>query len=128
VSSDYRILCMTHDPAIVIGHDWTNAPEAIAAACDPANHEAVAAHKDCDLLVGRYSYPLVEVCCPAGTGKWAHNTHLAPQWIATDWLRLLHQAVELNDPALASSVKTLVGRGCWSAQRLRRLRDELGCG
>jgi hypothetical protein len=125
VSSEFRILCLSHDPAIPIDHDWHRFDEANAAACDPASHELVAPHKNCDLLTGRWSGALVEVCCPAA-GEWAHGRHTAPQWIATDWLRLLHKAIELNEPDMHDAVMPLVRTGCWSAQRLRRLRREFG--
>lgn len=128
MSSNYRILCLNHDPAIRIDHDWTNAPEAIAAACDPASHEAVQAHQNCDLLVGRYSYPLIQVCCPPRThlaGPHPTYVHREPQWIDVKWLHILH-AAKAAPPN--ERLKSAIGQveQCWTTVRLGRLRDELG--
>lgn len=63
MSSVYRILCLNHDPALEVGDDgWRSAQEALAAVAD---REAAPGYPRCDLMVGRYSYPLVEVCWPA---------------------------------------------------------------
>jgi hypothetical protein len=123
MSSVYRVLCLSHDPAIEVGR-WENhgRDAAIAAAAS----RTIEGHESCDLMVGRYSYPLIELCCPATPGALAHGRHSTPQWADADWLRLLALAIDLNEPDLASAVVDLVRRGCWTAQRLSRLRGELG--
>lgn len=127
MSSDYRILCMNHDPAIVIDHDWHTAAEAIAVACEPASHELVVPHENCDLLVGRYSYPLLEVCCPPRkdvAGPHATYVHREPQWIDVKWLHIL-RAAKTVPPAeqLKEAIRQV--QTCWTAARLERLRGEL---
>lgn len=118
---------MNHDPAIVIDHDWHTAAEAIAVACDPASHELAAPHKNCDLLVGRYSYPLVEICCPPRkdvTGPHATYVHAEPRWIDAGWLHLLSAAKTADQtPRLTEAIRRI--RGCWTVARLERLRGEL---
>src|SRR5574342_432280 len=70
---------------------WNNAEYALAAIRDRSGPAAL--HKDCDLLVGRYSSPLVEVCCPgyetSGRRHGHPGSHSDHRWIGADWLRLL---------------------------------------
>ncbi len=127
MSSDYRVLCLSHDPAIVTGAEWPDREPAIAAAADPANCEQLREHIQCDLLVGRYSYPLVEVACPPSRDQaaWKHYPYhpCGPEWIDASWLRLLawcHRTAAADDPILTEPP------GCWSRQRVHRLRLELG--
>ena len=56
MSSTYRVLCLSHDPAIVAADDYQR-PETAEAAIT----EGIAEHAGCDLVIGRYSYPLVEL-------------------------------------------------------------------
>lgn len=126
MSSDYRILCMNHDPAIVIDHDWNTAAEAIAVACDPASHELIAPHAKCDLLVGRYSYPLVEICCPPRKVDGPHATyvHAEPKWLAVEWLKILIAAKAADQtPRLKDAIYR--AQMCWTHARVERLRSEL---
>jgi hypothetical protein len=129
VSSVYHVLCMSHDPAIQVAR-WENdgRDEAIAAALDPASHEDLVRHEHCDLLVGRYSYPLVELCCPARRGMGlAHGRHSGEQWIDKDYLLLLSAAMDVEgNEALDAAVERVTRFGCWTEQRIRRLRIELG--
>ncbi|MEU5939391.1 hypothetical protein ABZ807_09390 [Micromonospora sp. NPDC047548] len=126
MSSNYHILCMNHDPAIVVDGGWTQPAVAITEARQHAN-EQLRHHQNCDLLVGRYSYPLIEVCCPGGE----HNgvSHSQPEWVDADWLRLLYAAYRSQgrepEPAVARAVQHLA-RGCWGVGRVHRLRVELG--
>jgi hypothetical protein len=93
VSSDYHVLCMNHDPAIMVAEEWHRPADALAAVKDREIGGPLAEHAHCDLLVGRYSAALVEVCCPGGnhaTGR--KRMHINEQWIDVDWLRLLYQA------------------------------------
>lgn len=130
MSSAYRLLCMNHDPAIVIpGPDWNRPEPAIAAALEPDTHGwLVEDHGKCDLLVGRYSYPLIEVCCPAAMGHLAHGTHAVPHWIDRDWLVLLRAAMKAApDDGLTAAISALRRTAsCWTFERLERLAPHLG--
>lgn len=133
MSSDYLILCLTHDPALRLGHDngeeWTRPEPALTAAANPAAHQITAPHVGCDLLVGRYSYPLIEVACPALPNDrwpaWHSGFHTQPKWVDVGWLRLLWHAHGQPDPALVASAER-AGWGCWTSERVNRLRYETG--
>ncbi len=128
MSSTYRVLCLSHDPATVAADgDWNRpeqAEEAIAA--------GVEGHEQCDLLIGRYSYPLVEVGCPASKDRrFKHPcVHGGTQWVDVAWLALL--AVAQQDPSSAEAPSALrvvareAGARCWSPERVRRLGPALG--
>ncbi|MFD7609682.1 hypothetical protein [Streptomyces sp. NPDC059828] len=121
MSSTYRILCLSHDPAVLHGEYRT--PE------DATQHitEGVEGHPACDLLIGRYSYPLVEAGCPASRHQPAKLTcrHGDTVWAQSDVLRLLVAAYQSHDEIVRAAVKPFEGR-CWTQERLHRLRDELG--
>jgi hypothetical protein len=120
VSSNYRAICLSHDPALVIGPDLTY---------DQAQHlnsrDQLGDHQTCDIVIGRFSYPLIEVACPGielPGPRGCRGHHRGIEWIDADWLRLLHAATPHIDAAL-------LGRHafrCWTPERLRRLRVELG--
>lgn len=120
MSSQYKQICLTHDPGIEVGDeaDWRKPEMAIGAVVmrsGPAEE-----HKSCDLVVGRYSYPMIEVCCvpPAIGEPQPHGWHRDPKWIDTGWLRLLHRARE-NDDGADRAVRSAAQ--CWPEQRLNRL-------
>ena len=119
MSSQYRILCLSHDPAIIFGPDDWYSPEPALAAVANRDHPATRQHADCDLLVGRYSYPLVEICCPRSTpiGSFHRGCHSDDRWLDADWLRLL---------ASAGNQAQNLRPGCWTYETARRLRFELG--
>lgn len=146
MSSSYRILCLSHDPAIELEPEWDGPTgpkgwtEAVTAAAMPEDDDRLAEHVTCDLLIGRYSYPLVEVCCPPmkrDVAKEFHSNgwHGNDQWVDLDWLRLLYaadrhllRAAELGDEEdveLAEITQRLRRLGCWTPRRLRRLRQFL---
>jgi len=123
VSSDYHLICLSHDPAIVLyRRDLTHAEaESVAS----REHPALEGHEDCDVVIGRYSAPLVEVAClgrqlPGPSGCKGH--HMRPEWIDRDWLRLLAAAASKVDE---ETLRPFVTR-CWPLERLRRLGDEAG--
>jgi hypothetical protein len=125
---------MSHDPAIRVAR-WENhgRDDAIAATLDPASREDLAEHEHCDFLIGRCSGGLVEIGCPPRTGLVfsghpSYARHNATQWIDVKWLRLLYAAVHVYPIGehLASAAKGITDRGCWTPDRLRRLRIELG--
>ncbi|TYB69692.1 hypothetical protein FXF51_05895 [Nonomuraea sp. PA05] len=126
MSSVYRVLCLSHDPAIILSEVEYHRPE--AAVSDIA--AGIDGHAECDLLIGRYSYPLIEVGCPPATGPERSgrprcSTHSTTEWVDVAWLRIL-LAVHRNG---TKEMQELVGATQlrhWSYERLRRLRDELG--
>jgi hypothetical protein len=117
VSSDYQIICLSHDPAIIVEQDYTNAEQALN---DAGDHYA---HPDCDLIVGKWSGGLVELCCPGmpeGRKIRDHTwLHSGDQWVKAAWLRLA---------LLAGAATTEAARipGCWTYLRLHKLRYILG--
>lgn len=123
MSSTYRILCLSHDPAIVVDTpDW-NRPEQ----AEEAIHAVIAGHEGCDLMIGRYSYPLVELGCPPTRDQPVklHCCHGSTLWTDKDWLLLLAAAYQSSDPGVLKAVGEL-RRSCLPWERLRRLRVELG--
>lgn len=124
MSSQYRIICLSHDPGIEVDgpEEWYQAEPAIAACA--ARSGPAADHPRCDLVIGRYSYPLVEVCCPGMSTDmpYPHPTgryHRGPMWIDSMWLRLLIVA-----PAEVREAAQL-GSTCWTHERVQRLRPLL---
>lgn len=126
MSSTYRVLCLSHDPSVVAADgDWSRPEHAEAAIRD-----GIEGHEDCDLLIGRYSYPLVEVGCPATPpaprvsqhrcGYHPHHT----AWVDVTWLWLLALAQQQPDgtPLARAAARA---RACWAPERLYRLRNEL---
>ena len=124
MSSIYRVLCLSHDPAITTEAEYSQPEPAVAAIAS-----GIDGHSDCDLLIGRYSYPLIEVGCPPNarperTGRHHCYPHAVTEWVDVVWLRILaavHQSGTEQMRALARESRL----GCWSWERLRRLRDEL---
>lgn len=128
MSSRYRILCVSHSPAIALSADWGNPDEPATIAANPRNHEETAGHEACDLVIGRYSYPLIEVGCPARPHDEEPSVHQPwhpndVKWIDVKWLRLLLAAQ--NSPELRSSEVLQRIDDCWNSNRLNALRGEL---
>jgi hypothetical protein len=123
VSSNYRVLCLSHDPAIIAKDSDFNRPEQAEAAI----RDGVDGHEHCDLAIGRYSYPLVELGCPATRDQPAklRCTHANTEWTEKGWLLLLAAAYQSEDPAVRQAA--LDGRHhCLPWERMQRLRVELG--
>lgn len=113
MSSDYRRICLSHDPAIVIDDDEFSTLDAALAAS-----VADTAHKHCDVMIGQYSYPLVRLFCLPGHG------HSDTKDIDPSWLRLLWAAVYRGEAhEVTAAIKGL--DRCWSVSRVQRLRYEL---
>lgn len=124
MSTVYRILCLSHDPAIILEPDWNNPEQAIAAATNPDDYIEVAPHSSCDLLVGGFSYPLISVACPPRPHPGQDAApHRQPIWITKDWLHVLAAANQLPHADLAAALRRLPG--CWSPTRIHRLRNLL---
>lgn len=123
MSSVYRVLCLSHDPAIHTGVEFNDPEEA-----EEAILNGIEEHKNCDLMIGRYSYPLIELGCPATSGPLgrtfpsAQCSHSGMKWIDADWLRLLDEAARRGSSAIA---KGHMFR-CFTPLRVERLRAELG--
>lgn len=128
MSSTYRILCLSHDPAILLDegqefHSGSGGRERAEAAV----LDGIKGHEGCDLAIGRYSYPLVEVGCPNRAnhpgGFHPHGT----QWTDAEWLALLLVSSSANpDPQMKKAVaRAQRNVGCWTFERLNRLRFEL---
>ncbi len=115
MSSTYRALCLSHDPALEIdGAEWNTVTDIEGALANPAACDGLGGHTTCDLLGGAYSYPLYKVYCPK-----------AREWIGVEWLALLLAAYLRAD---ADAVVTAAGQPMprhWTRQRLMRLRAEL---
>ncbi|MCW6003884.1 hypothetical protein K1W54_04710 [Micromonospora sp. CPCC 205371] len=125
MSSDYHVLCVNHDPAIVVPDEWAHAYEAVEAVKDRRRDGPLREHQRCDLLIGRYSAALVEVCCPGGNHTAGRKRmHANEQWVDVDWLRLLYVAHRSADPLLAEAVEPL--GDCWTPSRVSRLYLALG--
>lgn len=125
MSSTYHILCLSHDPALHITGLGHNRPEEAEAAIRDDSD----AHGHCDLLIARYSGGLVELgcppCYPPRPGARRCTTHSRTEWVETEWLRLLAAAYQSDDEAVRRATEDR-GFCCWSWERLRRLRAELG--
>lgn len=121
MSSTYRILCLSHDPAIVLEEPEFHSGAAGHAGAEAAVAAGIDGHTDCDLLIGRYSSPLIEVGCP----RHGDTPHLhGANWLDIDWLRLLALAYRHPEGTPERQAADQV-RACWSAERLHRLRNEL---
>jgi hypothetical protein len=126
MSSTYRILCLSHDPAIVLNNDYDTNCAAAVAVLNPGSHPEVENHKDCDLLIGRYSYPLVEVgCAGAARAAFEHPAHSEIRWIGTGLLRIAALALTADRPNTTTVVVDELPGYCWTAKRIERLRSQL---
>ena len=123
MSSTYRILCLSHDPAVDLAPEW-DSPEPLQWALDTRDPEALDGHAACDLVGGRFSYPLIQVYCPAMTdlSRIAHGAvyHFRGEWTRVEWLHLAYAVQRLNPPGFE---RILGDVRCWPAARLARLRN-----
>lgn len=120
----YHALCLDHDPAIVIDGDWQHPDYAVEAVANRST-DVLRPHRTCQMMIGRYSYPLIEVCCPgASLHPDRPMLHTRPVWMRVEWLRLLYAAYQSKDEAVLKAARGM--DLCWSAVRLLRLRHELG--
>lgn len=124
MSSRYSILCMSHSPAIVIEPDYDtpgDAADVIMA--------GLSAHPGCDLMIGRYSYPLVALGCLDSISRQQSGrcAHRGMQWLDSQWLRLLLAAHQAPAGSAVQREAAAV-RQCWTLERLEAIRTELGMG
>lgn len=117
MSTAYHPICLSHPTALLLeevgGRDQT-------AALAIASH--LPGHRDCDIVLGAYSYPLIRVACLPGHGAF---THSHPEWVEAGWLKLLLWARETTKPETpdADLVERYVAGAarCWPPDRLARL-------
>jgi hypothetical protein len=125
VSSNYSVLCLSHDPAIIVHDPGFNRPEQAEAAIA----DGVTGHENCDLMIGRYSYPLVELGCPPardGLGpSFRRCYHGETVWVCREWLWILAAAYQSSDPDVRATTQANRSPRCLPWERLRRLRNEL---
>lgn len=113
MSSTYRFLCLSHDPALTVdGWESRSKDEAVGLAERRDNAEQLAGHRGCRLVVGRFSYPLVEVYEPR-----------TRQWADADLLRLIAASRDAGVPAAVFA--PFLRRG-WDRGVVDLLRVELG--
>lgn len=117
MSSIYRVICLSHDPAIVL-HD--REPSSHVEAADFREEMLAGDHASCDLVVGRYSYPMIEVTC----FETSRHVHREPKVWDSSVLALASAA------RTAGGLLMLLGQKvcapCWSSPtRLVTLRNEL---
>jgi hypothetical protein len=120
MSSIYRLLCLSHDPAIEIDteHEWHSGNEG-RKRVEEAAIEGNEWHPNCDLLIGRYSYPLVEIGCPSSS----HSTpfqHNGTKWIDATWAALVIIASESN-----LILPHTIVNSCWKPDRVKKLKIHL---
>ncbi|HEX5566098.1 MAG TPA: hypothetical protein VFY14_04030 [Streptomyces sp.] len=121
MSSNYYVLCLSHDPAITAREYRT--PEEAAEAIKRGTAE----HPGCDLVIERVSGAPVEIgCSPSKTRSAGPRCyHRDVEWVDVKWLRLLALAYISTDPdVLDAAQKGLFY--CWPRERLYRLRHSLG--
>lgn len=135
MSSTYRAICLSHDPAIEINGDyddltWDDRETGLGALARRIGD--LAAHKDCDLVLGAYSYPLWEITCPVSSGKRVEGVkdgsvccHNYDKSIQVDWLRLMIAALVEPTTATTAVLSRRLIDGCWPPDRVMRLRNLL---
>jgi hypothetical protein len=117
----YRALCVSHDPALTSGEvhsgSWSD-QAGMEAALAHLIEEARTEHPNCRLLIGRYSYPLIQVGCPANNPSCTRR-HREVEWIGSGWLRILidagDQVGNWHQPVI----------DCWSRELVLPLASEL---
>jgi hypothetical protein len=139
VSSIYRLICLSHNPGIPLDTEWHSGQDGRAVAEStlttlkemPQNwgegDDELLEHANCDIVIGSYSYPLVEVGWHPTGGRWDYV-----KWIDVQWLRTLaHLYHVIADPNINvsrdSPVEFTWGADLtfWSPERVDRLRGEL---
>lgn len=126
MSSNYSVLCTSHNPAIEARVELrtpTDAEAAIAA--------GIEGHQTCDLVIARYSGALCELACPPTLSARRRDQHRCyphrdSQWIGAEWLSLLHLAQQEPPGSALRNAAGDHGFHCWPDWRVERLRLALG--
>lgn len=124
MSSLYRFLCMNHDPAIEFGPEdvySVSRIEDLARARQWSEDVPWSDHAQCDVLIGRYSSPLIEVGCVPGFSG-CPGWHSDMQWVRREWLWLAYSALNLTG-GVHDAAKAIPR--CWTPSRLARLAPHL---
>jgi hypothetical protein len=130
VSSTYRVLCLSHDPAVEAAE-----PDGLSRASDMAA-TGFDDHPQCDLLVARYSGGLIELGCvgmdsPAIDLSRSHTGHPGLHrdtvWADAGLLRVAAACIVTEDDGHAEVITKALGQMpmCWTHKRLHRLRHVL---
>lgn len=70
MSSTYRVICLSHDPGLTVPDPETQDHALIEMWLrrgSAVRDQRLPGHGRCDLVAGRFSYPMIEVFCPGGT-------------------------------------------------------------
>lgn len=124
MSSDFHLICLSHNPAIRLDISWhSGANGRIVAEHEMMNpaasaHEEVRRHAQCDLIIGEYSYPLVEI----GYKSYEESTEV--EWIDVRWVRLLALTAQSRPHSPEDNYKLLPDGWTWGSAW--RLLGELG--
>lgn len=125
MSSRYNWICISHNPAIEIDNPEYQDFNQITGAVK--NEDRPTGHKQCDLIVGRWSGGLVELMCPGCKYRKYHGSS-CQKWIDKDWLVLLLRAWEFNKPKPGGSNSNYAGIAipshlmqCWHPDRLNKI-------
>lgn len=115
MSSTYRFMCLAHDPAIFV-EPWEtqSRDEAVGLAERRAEATQLAEHRICPLVIGRFSYPLVEAYCLD-----------SKRWADADLLRLILAAYQADVPQ--DRLAPFARQG-WTLDVLALLKPHLGLG
>lgn len=116
MSSRYRIICLSHTPALEVEEGWTSlgdAAEALATGCGSAEP-----HRVCDVVIGEYSYPLVDLHCPPGRHghRWVNSVDVRKLRSTLDRLSRGWWTAEYREARL-----WCMRNPCWSVDRLTAL-------
>lgn len=125
MSSTYRVLCLSHDPAIETGVEWSTGTDNEAAAARVP--ETIEGHEHCDLVLVQCAYPVIAVgCLPQESREGRRCAHQHAQWTEAWALRLLW--LLLDHPGSREQWAIQSAPYCWrqSGERLYRLRTWLG--
>lgn len=127
MSSFYRLLCLNHDPVIPGEGQIDQEREILSIARTGASD-----HAACDVLIGRYYYGLVAVCCPGTHGRGdpggracGLGDHQKERWAEREWIELLAHAYHDGRGVPPALIKTFE-RSCWTRTRMARLGPLLG--
>lgn len=92
MSSTYRVLCVSHNPAIDTGVECHSSQYDDKYALEMLS-EASKQHPECDLIIGRYSYPLIQIGIRTAQNKIA--------WMDKGWI------IQLLEDNFSSQLLTL---------------------
>lgn len=139
MSSIYRLICLSHNPGILLDTEWHSGQDGRTVAEHTLTgikqlpkewgegNDELLQHADCDLVIGSYSAPLVEVGWHPSSSRSDYV-----KWIDASWLRVLaHLYHAIANPQINMSRDHPVeftwsaDFQYWSPERLDRLRGEL---